>query len=194
MTNHWADSTINNCSSDLPNQPFWQHSLIHRHNQNIHRMILRSVKGHETKLDERSLLERPWPEQRLLHSPNGSFLQQTLSAWGGRQSPPTVCGTPSGLWPGSKQHKQQVVMKHVPFSLIHWKLVVLGQLAFPPPTPMPQLLSFSSLRVWQEGLSNSRSIPFTPSGPKALSLRFSSVSRTPAHTNASPRHLWQWHR
>lgn len=62
-------------------------------------------------------------------------------------------------------------------------------LTFPPPTPMPQLLSFSSLRLWQQGLFSSRSIPLTPSGPKALSLRSSSVSRTPAHISASPRQL-----
>lgn len=53
-------------------------------------------------------------------------------------------------------------------------------LTFPPPMPMPQLLSLNSLSVWQEGLFSSCSIPFTPSGPKALSLKSSSISRAPA--------------
>lgn len=58
---------------------------------------------------------------------------------------------------------------------------------------MPQLLSLSSLSVWQEGLLSSCSIPFTPSGPKALSLKSSSVSLAPALINALPRHLWWKH-
>lgn len=91
----------------MQNQLFWQHNLIYQYNQNIHRMSSRSVKGHETKLDEKSLLERPWREQGLLHFPNGSFLQQTLSAWVELQSPLTAHGTRSELRPGSTQHKQQ---------------------------------------------------------------------------------------
>lgn len=61
---------------------------------------------------------------------------------------------------------------------------------FPPPMPMPQLLSFSSLSVWQEGLFSSCSIAFTPSGPKALSLKSSSVSRAPELIMALLRCFW----
>ena len=64
------------------------------------------------------------------------------------------------------------------------------ELTFPPPIPIPQLLSLSSLSVWQEGLFNSCSIPLTPSGPKALSLKSSSVSLAPALINALPRDLY----
>lgn len=71
--------------------------------------------------------------------------------------------------------------------------VAISQLTFPPPTPIPQLLSLSTLSVWQEGLFSSCSIPFTPSGPKALSLRSSSVSLAPAVIIAPPRNLW-WKR
>lgn len=70
------------------------------------------------------------------------------------------------------------------FSMAAWLLT------FPPPIPMPQLLSLSSLRVWQDGLFSSCSIPFTPSGPKALSLRSSSVSLAPALINPLPKDLW----
>lgn len=73
-------------------------------------------------------------------------------------------------------------------------MTAVSGLTFPPPIPMPQLLSFSTLKVWQEGLFRSCSIPFTPSGPKALSLRSNSVSLAPALINALPRDLWWKHR
>lgn len=67
---------------------------------------------------------------------------------------------------------------------------VTGWLTFPPPMPMPQLLSRSSRSVWQVVLLSNFSMPFTPSGPNALSLRSKTVSLAPAIIKASPREFY----
>ena len=179
-------STSNSCISDMRNWPFWQHSLIYQYKQ--HTQSIQNKAGWEVLTwTALARAEAPSFSKRFLPATNTLSLSAAPVAvaclWHSIRASAKICTIQSAA-----------VISHGPCSLTCWELAVLGLFTFPPPTPMPQLLSFSCLKVWQERLFNSRSIPFTPSGPKALSLRSSSVSRTCAHINASPRHLWPQHR
>lgn len=65
-----------------------------------------------------------------------------------------------------------------------------NSLTFPPPMPKPLLLSSSSRRLKQLELWRRSTSPSTPRGPKALSLKSSTVKWQFADIMAVPRCFW----
>ncbi len=87
------------------------------------------------------------------------------------------------IWKTPHQEKSQNLEDHAEL-----------QPTFPPPIPIPVLLNFSTFKEKHAGLVSRLTTASIPDGPKALSLRSSSVSWACDWMTASPRAVWEGER